>query len=101
MLRSVRLFKYDFPAQYWLMFVGMLISTVGSSMIWPFLMVYASDRLNLPMTDVASLLTINAATSLVCSFIAGPIIDRVGRKWVMVISLLSNGVGYVLMSQAT
>lgn len=100
MLKPMRLFNYEFPAQYWLMFVGMLISTVGASMIWPFLMVYASDRLNLPMTDVASLLTINAVVGLISAFIAGPIIDRVGRKWVMVISLLSNGIGFVLMSQA-
>jgi MFS family permease len=101
MQKPIRMFNVEYPAQYWLMLVGMLISTIGSSMIWPFLMIYASERLDLPMTAVASLLTINAAFGLVSSFIAGPIIDRVGRKWVMVISLFSNGIGYVFLSQAT
>jgi MFS family permease len=100
MLRPIRLFNAEFPAQYWLMFGGMLISTIGSSMIWPFLLIYASERLDLPMTALASLLSINAAVGLVASFIAGPIIDRLGRKWVMVISLIVDGAGFLLMSRA-
>jgi len=100
MIKPIRLFNIEYPAQYWLMFFGMLISTIGSSMIWPFLMIYASERLDLPMTALASLMTVNAIAGLITSFIAGPIIDRLGRKWVMVFSLISNGLGYLLMSQA-
>ncbi|MGB9639348.1 MAG: MDR family MFS transporter, partial [Anaerolineales bacterium] len=37
---------------------------------------------------------------LTSSLIAGPIIDRLGRKRVMVISLLTNSMGYVLLSHA-
>jgi MFS family permease len=97
----LRLKSQEFPRQFWLMFIGMLISTIGSSMIWPFLMIYVSERLALPLAAIASLLTINAAAGLISSFIAGPITDRLGRKWVMVISLAVNGGGYVLLSQAT
>lgn len=82
------------------MFAGMLISTVGASMIWPFLMIYASGKLHLPLTAAASLMTLNAAAGLVFSFVAGPLVDRVGRKWVMVLSLVVNGVGYLLLGQA-
>jgi MFS family permease len=90
----------DYPAQFWLIFVGMLISTIGASMIWPFLMIYVSKKLAVPLTQVASLITINALMGLVFALVAGPIIDRVGRKWVMVISLVGNGLVYVLLSQA-
>ena len=82
------------------MFFGMLISTIGSSMIWPFLMIYVRQRVNLPLVQVASLMTINAASALIAAFIAGPIIDRIGRKWVMVFSLVGNGVVYFFMSNA-
>ena len=78
----------------------MLLSTIGSSMIWPFLMVYASERLNLPLTQTASLVTINSAASLIMTFAAGQITDRVGRKMVMVVSLLSNAVVYLFLSHA-
>lgn len=78
----------------------MLISTIGASMIWPFLMIYVSKKLVIPLTQVASLITINAAMGLIFALIAGPIIDRFGRKWIMVVSLVGNGLVYVLLSQA-
>lgn len=89
-----------YPRQFWLLFAGMLISTIGSSMVWPFLMIYVSEKLKLPLATVASLMTLNAVLGLVASFIAGPITDRVGRKWVMVISLAMNGLVYLFMVQA-
>ena len=70
-------------------------------MIWPFLMIYASETLALPLAAVASLMTINAATGLVSSILAGPVIDRLGRKGAMVAGLLGNGLCYFLLSQAT
>jgi len=90
----------EYPRQFWLLFWGMLLSTIGASMIWPFLMVYASERLNLPLTQTATLVTINATASLIMTFIAGPITDRVGRKMVMVVSLLANAVVYLFLSHA-
>jgi MFS family permease len=90
----------EYPKQLRLMFFGMLISTIGSSMIWPFLMVFVRQRLNLPLTQITSLMTINASAGLVAAFIAGPITDRVGRKWVMVLSLAGNGMVYYFMSGA-
>lgn len=100
MLNVFRRAKQEYPRQYWLMFTGMLISTVGSSMIWPFLMIYVSERLSLPLTTVASLMTINAVMGLISSFIAGPLIDRLGRKWIMVVGLLAHGISYLMMSWA-
>jgi len=89
-----------YPRQFWLLFWGMLLSTIGSSMIWPFLLIYASERLNLPLTQTASLVTINSTASLIMTFAAGQIADRVGRKMVMVVSLLSNAVVYLFLSHA-
>src|SRR4030042_31545 len=88
----------QYPRQLRLMFFGMLISTIGSSMIWPFLMIYVRQRVNLPLAQIASLMTINASSALIAAFIAGPIIDRIGRKWVMVFSLVGNGLAYFFMS---
>jgi MFS family permease len=82
------------------MVLGVFISSAGSSMIWPFLMIYVSGKLNLPLSTVATLVTINAGTSLVSSLFAGAIADKRGRKIVMVISLMTNGLIYLFMSQA-
>ncbi len=89
----------EYPSQFWLMAVGLLISSAGTSMIWPFLMIYVSEKLDLSLSAASTLLTINAATGLITSFIAGSVADKLGRKPVMVISLAVNGIGYFLMSQ--
>ncbi len=89
-----------YPQQFWLMFCGMFISTVGASMIWPFLMLYVSEKLQAPLTTVAALATLNATVGVISSFIGGPITDKVGRRGVMVFSLIANGSAYAVMSQA-
>ena len=89
-----------YPSQFWLMFAGMILAITGSAMIWPFLMIYASETLALPLAGAASLMSINAATGLLSSIAAGPILDRAGRKWIMVVGLVGNGLCYFLLSRA-
>lgn len=101
MLNSFKVARNEYPRQFWLLFWGLLISTTGASMIWPFLMVYVSGKLHLPLTASASILTVNSVMSIIFTFIAGPVTDRIGRKMVMVISLLGNGLVYLLYQNAT
>lgn len=101
MLSSFQKAREEYPRQFWLLFWGLLISTTGASMIWPFLMVYVSEKLNLPLTASASIMTVNSIMSIIFTFIAGPVTDRIGRKWVMVISLLGNGLVYLFYQNST
>jgi MFS family permease len=79
-----------YPSQFWLMFAGMILSTIGTTIIWPFLMIYASEILSLPLATVASLMTISATAGLISSILVGPVVDWVGRKWIMVILTLGE-----------
>jgi len=90
----------EYPRQYWLMITGIVISTAGGSMIWPFLLIYASGKLHLPLSTVATLIAINAGTGLFASFLAGTLADKVGRKGVMVFSLALNGIAYFFLMSA-
>jgi MFS family permease len=91
---------HEYPTQFWLLFWGMLVSTVGVSMIWPFLLIYASQRLHQPLAVTAALLTVHSVMAFIFSFLGGPVTDRLGRKWVMAISLIMNGMAFLLLSQA-
>jgi MFS family permease len=94
-------FRYNqYPRQYWLMITGVVISTAGGSMIWPFLLIYASGKLHLPLSTIATLISINAGTGLFASFLAGTLADKVGRKAVMVFSLAINGIAYYFLMRA-
>lgn len=55
----------------------------------------------MPLSQVAILMTVNSAAGLISSFAAGPVIDRLGRKWIMAVSLICNGLAYLIYSQAT
>jgi len=100
MLTRLRNTIVEYPSQFWLMVVGLFISSAGASMIWPFLMIYVSEKLSLSLSAVSTLITINAIVGLFASFIAGAVSDKLGRKLVMVVSLAVNGIGYLFMSQA-
>lgn len=92
--------KAGYPRQFWLLFVGTIISRAGSSMIWPFTMIYVSGKLELALTATAVLLTIRSITSLLATFLAGPFADSVGRKPAMIIGVVSHALTYVGMVAA-
>lgn len=83
------------------MIVGIVLATAGGSMIWPFMLIYASRKLDLPLSTVAVLISINAGTGLGSSLIAGALADRIGRKVVMNFSLTMTGLAYYLLMHAT
>lgn len=91
---------HQYPRQFWLIFFGRLLATTGVSMIWPFLLLYISKRLALPLTQTATLMTINAAAGIASSLVAGPLTDKIGRKWIMVAGLLTSAVIYFWMTRA-
>jgi MFS family permease len=84
-----------YPFQFWLMFFGLIISSTGTTMVWPFLTIYASDKLLLPMAAVTSLMTFNSVSGFVSSVIAGSLVDRFGRKGMMVVGLFGMALVYL------
>jgi MFS family permease len=89
----------EYPRQYWLMITGIVLATAGGSMIWPFLLIYASGKLDLPLSTVAALISINAGTGLSPRH-RRDLADKIGRKVVMNFSLTVNGLAYFLLMNA-
>jgi MFS family permease len=83
-----------YPLQFWLMLLGLIISTTGTTMVWPFLTIYASETLSLPMAAVTSLMSINSLSGLTASILAGSLVDRFGRKSVMAVGLFGTALAY-------
>jgi MFS family permease len=100
MIRRLRESTAGYSRPFWLLFWGTLVSRTGSSMVWPFLTIYLRQRLDIPLTSVAALLSINAAVSLIATTIVGPVVDRFGRKWAMVIGMAATAANLLAMSTA-
>ncbi|MBM3152756.1 MAG: MFS transporter [Chloroflexi bacterium] len=100
MLTRLRLAFSTYPRQFWLLAAGVLISSTGSSIIWPFQLIYASQALQQPIAAVASLVSVSSFAGMLVSFLGGSIADRFGRKPVMFAAILAHGLGFFLMSRA-
>ena len=94
--------KPRYTAQFWLMFAGLVISSTGTTMIWPFLTIYASSKLSMPMAAVMGLMSFNSIAGLVSSILAGALADRFGRKVIMAVGLIGASAvyaGYIFATQ--
>jgi len=101
MQKRLQILFHEYPRQFWLVAFGILFSSAGSSMIWPFQLIYISKSLSLPISSVATLISLSSIAGLAASFVAGSIADRFGRKLIMFVAQAANGVAYILMSHAS
>ncbi len=90
-----------YPPQFWLMLLGLIISTTGTTMVWPFLTIYASETLSMPMAAVTSLMSINSLSGLTATILAGSLVDRFGRKSIMAVGLFGAALAYFGYIQAS
>lgn len=94
MYRRLQSLIREFPRQFWILFGGTLVNSLGGGMVFPFLTLYLHQHLNLSMTSVGLMLTLWAGSSLVGQLIGGSLTDKFGRKHLMVFSL---GSGVILL----
>lgn len=90
-----------YSSQLWLLFWGTLAGSMGQSLIWPFLTIYIRERLNVPLTTVTLLFTLQSIAGFAATALLGPIMDHAGRKMPMIAGSIASGVTLLLMSQAT
>lgn len=95
-----RLAPPDLPPQFYLLVGGSLLTSTGFTMAFPFLTLYLSTQLGVPMDRIGLLFIGHAAAGLVAQTLAGPLADRFGRKPVMVAGLFTQGCVAAAYSQA-
>ena len=100
MLTRFRSTVAGYPRQYWVLFWGLLINSIGGGLWWPFLTIYMRERLAVPLTTITLLFTLNAVAGLAAMSIAGPAVDRFGRRFAMIIGLVASGSILLAMSVA-
>jgi MFS family permease len=93
------LFK-NYPKQFWVLFFGLLISVSGVSLVWPFLTIYLTEHLQIPLTTVTGLIAIESIMTIISTTLIGPVMDRFGRKWIMVVSLGVSAIIFVFLGMA-
>ena len=94
----------DFPAQFWILLLGTLISSTGGFLVWPFLTLYLRQNMEVSMTTIGLLFTTTSPINLLSQVVGGSLADRWGRRIMMAISLFASGLvmfGFGLVESLT
>ena len=91
-----------FPKQFWILMIGSIIFTTGSSLVWPFLNIYIQGKLNIPLRYSTLLISLRAISGIIASFFfAGTFADKFGRRLLMLISLCGGFFYYLGLKNAS
>lgn len=91
----------SFPTQLWVLVAGGFITALGNALVFPFLTLYLRQRLGIPLLQVGLIFTVNAAASLGAGTLGGFLADRLGRRTIMLASLVSTSAALLLIGLAS
>jgi len=100
-LTRARTIRGEYPAQFWTIFFGSLINAVGNGLVFPFFSLYFTKQLGYSLTEVGLIFTLYAIVSMLAQVLGGELVDRVGRKPVMVFSLFGGAASNLAFGLAT
>jgi MFS family permease len=95
-------FRQSLPysPQIWLLFWGTLFGSLGMSLVWPFLTIYIREQLDIPLSQITPLFTLQAVTGLAAATLISPLMDLVGRKGPMIAGTIASALTMIAMSRA-
>jgi MFS family permease len=96
---------HAYPRSFWLLVAVTMIDRLGGTLIYPFFSLYLTGRFGVSMSEVGLLFAVFSASSLIGSFAGGSLTDRMGRRWMIIVSLVATsltalGMGLVTSMQA-
>jgi MFS family permease len=87
-----------FDRRVWLLLFAMLAFRFGHGLYFPFSSIYFHNVLGIPLSLVGIGLAVLAAASVLSGLVAGPLIDRYGRKPVMLTALTGSSASFFAFS---
>jgi MFS family permease len=95
-LSALRLY-HEYPRSFWTLAVVTFIDRLGGALIFPFFALYITSRFGVGMTEVGILFLLFSVPSVFGGLIGGALADRLGRKGVIVFSLITTAVSTLVM----
>ncbi len=84
------------PKEIWILSIVSLINRIGA-MVIPFLSIYLSDSKGFTLHEIGWIMTAFGVGSVVGSWLGGKLTDRIGFYPVIVFSLLTSGIGLIIL----
>src|SRR5512143_1935997 len=87
-LAKTRKIYNEYPRAFWTYNAIVFIDRLGGFMLYPFFALYLTQRYDIGMSTVGIIFAIFSISGMVGSALGGAIADRMGRKTVIIVSLL-------------
>ena len=92
--RSLRELR-SFPRQFWVLTLGIFIYVAAAALAFPFEGIYLHDQLGASMTTIGVVFGLVPAAVMPMQFWGGQLTDRLGRRKVIMLSVLMGVVWFV------
>jgi MFS family permease len=86
-----------YPKPFVVLIIATFIDRLGGFLLFPFFSVYLIDHFNVTIIEVGFLFSIFAGGSIIGSTIGGALTDKYGRRSMLLLGLISSGIGSILM----
>ena len=87
----------EYPKTFWTLVVVTFIDKLGGFLLFPFFALYITRKFNVGMTEVGILFALFAGSSFIGSFLGGALTDRIGRRSMIIFSLLTSAFSTLAM----
>lgn len=94
--RPLATFVPDLPRPVWALQAGMLVNSLGTGVLMPFLIIYLHDVRGFPLATAGLVAATFGGASMVATPFAGALIDRFGGRAVLIAAPLLAAAGYAL-----
>ena len=97
--RTRRIYN-EYPRAFWIYNIIVFIDRLGGFMLYPFFALYLTKKFEIGMSTVGLIFAVFSITGMVGSALGGAIADRMGRKTVIIASLLLSSLSALGMGFA-
>ena len=100
LLQRTRKVYSEYPRAFWIYNIIVFIDRLGGFMLYPFFALYLTQKFDIGMSTVGLLFGIFSVTGMIGSALGGAIADRMGRKTVIIFSLILSSLSALGMGFA-
>jgi MFS family permease len=97
MFTRIKISYKEYPNPFKVLILATFIDRFGSFLLFPYFSIYLIERFGASMVQVGFLFGVFSGGSILGSTIGGALADKYGRRSMLLLGLISSGVGSILM----
>ena len=100
LLDRIQSIYHEYPRAFWIYNIIIFIDRLGGFMLYPFFALYLTQKYDIGMSTVGIIFAIFSVSGFVGSALGGALTDRMGRRGVIIISLILSSLSALGMGFA-